>query len=152
VSDYARDVSAVTVPVKLTVLVEEGVAPLVLALAQVDVVILDSSQGGPERPARVRFRRRDGDVAELAMEIADLLSPRKANLGYELRTTVSAGAGDGEPAVELACPARQVIPLALALRAARGGRTAGRMTGARSSAFRPGTASSPPHRRLRAVR
>ena len=136
------------VPVRATVLVEEGVAPLVLALSEMDAVILDSSQGGPERDARVRFRRRDGDVAGLAMEIAELLAPRASNLGYELRTNASAG----EPLVELACPARQVIPLALALRAARGRRAARQAAGGRGSGIRPGAAYPARQSRLRAVR
>jgi len=115
----------VKVPVRATVLVEEGVAPLVLALSEMDAVILDSSQGGPERDARVRFRRRDGDVAGLAMEIAELLAPRKSNLGYELRTNASA---------------------------ARGRRAARQAAGGRGSGIRPGAAYPARQSRLRAVR
>jgi len=102
------------IPVAVTVWVEEGVAPLVCALNELPgVVTVASSEGGPEQLAYVRFRRCDGDVAELAVAIGSQLAEHASSLGYELRTRVTSG----RPVLELACTAHQVLPLALAVRA-----------------------------------
>jgi hypothetical protein len=141
----------VEVPVKVTAWVEEGVVPLVLALDELeDVVTVASRQGGPGRAAYVRFRRRDGDVAELAVTIAGRLAAHAGGVDYELRT-LQAGPSAGEvPVLELACSDRQVISLALALRASSSSRSAG--TGRRGSSVRGrGPMTIWPRRRPRAV-
>jgi hypothetical protein len=128
------------IPLKLTAWVQEAVAPLVLALDELgeDVVTLDSSQGGPDRPARVVFKRRQGDNAALAQRIADALHGHDREVACELREAWQTGEVD--PVLELACPDAHVMPVALILRAAtrQGGprRRDGRV--GRRSAAQPG--------------
>jgi hypothetical protein len=103
----------------LTAWVGEAVAPLVLALSELDgVIAVGICQGGRERAAYVRFRHRDGDDAGLVKRIASLLSAHAGNIEYVLRTVTRP---DGQ-AAELTCGPGNVLPLALAIRASIGRR------------------------------
>jgi hypothetical protein len=106
------------VPVKVTAWVDEGVAPLVVALNEIaGVMTLDSCQEGPEGGAYVLFRSRGGDSVALATDLTTLLSPHHGEVRYLLRAEWRPGAG--EPLLELACPSDQVACLAMLLSASR---------------------------------
>jgi len=110
--------AGVEIPVKVTAWVDEGVAPLVMALNEIDgVVTVASSEGGPGRPAYVRLRSHDGDLKGLAQWLARLLGEHAGNLGQRLRVLRRDRGADEAPLLELACPAPQALSLALALRA-----------------------------------
>jgi hypothetical protein len=100
--------------------VEDGVTPLVVELSHLPgVVMVDSGEGGPERPAYAVFRGRDGDGMRLAETILEWLAAYEGQLDCQLRTVWRPGADARDPLLELLCSARQVIPVALALRASR---------------------------------
>jgi len=96
--------------------VDEGIAPLVLALGELDgVLVVASSQGGPDRPAYVRFRAREDDERALANQLSHLLG--SGGSGAELRTLARPGAGGvGGRLLELVCAPGLVLSLALAVR------------------------------------
>jgi hypothetical protein len=107
------------VPVKVTAWVDEGIAPLVLALNELpDVQTLDSCQGGDQRAAHVFFAHR-GDAKTAAAFVADLaaaLAPHDDEADYTLTAEWRPGAD--QPVFRLACPATQADELAAALSSA----------------------------------
>ncbi len=106
------------IPIKVTAWVDEGVAPLVSALNDVEgVMTVGSCEDGPKGGAYVLFHRRGDHSADLARDLASLLSPHGGEVDYLLRAEWRPGAG--EPLLELACPADQVAPLARLLSAFR---------------------------------
>src|SRR5580692_644983 len=104
------------VPVKVTAWVDEGIAPLVLALNELPgVQTLDSCQGGDQRAAHVFFAHR-GDAKAAAAFVADLataLAPHDDAADYTL--TAEWRPGTDQPVFRLACPATQADELAAAL-------------------------------------
>jgi hypothetical protein len=142
------------VPVKATVWVDEGIAPLVLALTELEnVVTLASDEGGPERDAHVRLGCRDGDLAGLRAMIAGRLAGHAGNVAYRLRMLRPSDGSAGGPVLELACSPRQVMSLALALRASRGRRPVGERDAARGGGVwgRRSAVTGRPQRHLRAL-
>ncbi len=108
------------VPVKLTAWIDEGIAPLVVALNELDdaLLTLDSCQGDSEHQAHVFFAHR-GDAraqALFAAELATLLAPHDDAADYLL--TAEWRPGRTEPVFRLALPAAQTDRLARALSAA----------------------------------
>jgi hypothetical protein len=107
------------IPVKVTAWVDEGVAPLVAALNEIeDVVTLDSCQGDHEHPASVFFSHR-GDTQENALFAADLaasLGPHDEAADYTL--TAEWRPGTDEPIFRLVCPAAHIEELARVLSSA----------------------------------
>lgn len=106
-----------TVPIKVTAWVDEGIAPLVLALNELaDVMTLDSCQGDDGRGAYVLFRWQGENVAEFISTLGNALS-NQDKLDYLLRAEWRTGSA--EPLLELACPAEQVPQLAGSISAFR---------------------------------
>jgi hypothetical protein len=123
--------------------IDDGAAPLALELDRLaDVSIIDSCAGGREWPAYVLFRARGEGGLSTAARIAELLAPHDGQLDCELRAVWRPGASSADPVLELTCPAEQVIPVALALRAAkrREHRSARQGAAARHGAPRHGAA------------
>jgi hypothetical protein len=104
------------VPVKVTAWVDEGIAPLVLALNELPgVQTLDSCQGSTQRPAHVFFAHR-GDAKTAAAFAADLgaaLAPHDDAADYTL--TAEWRPGTDQPVFRLACPTAQADKLAAVL-------------------------------------
>ena len=101
------------IPVKVTAWVDEGVAPLVVALNELpDVMTLDSCQGDKDRDAHVFFCCR-GDGCEAATFVAELGAILAAH-GDAANYLLSAEwrPGNDEPIFRLACPAAHVNELA----------------------------------------
>jgi len=93
--------------------VDDGITPLVLALGELDgVLVVASSQGGPDRPAYVRFRAHEDDQRALANQLSHLLG--SGGSGAELRTLGADGVG--RRLRELVCSPWLVLSLALAVR------------------------------------
>ena len=110
------------VPVKVTAWVDEGVAPLVLALNELpEIVTLDSCQGGKETDAHVFFCHRGDDREAVAFgaELGTMLAAHHDAASYLL--TAEWRPGNDEPVFRLACPAAQVDELASVIQ--RGFRT-----------------------------
>jgi hypothetical protein len=110
------------VPVKVTAWVDEGVAPLVIALNELDdgLMTLDSCQGDDEHQAHVFFAHR-GDARAQALFAADLaamLAPHDDAADYVL--TAEWRPGRAEPVFRLVLPAAQTGRLARALSSASG--------------------------------
>jgi len=102
------------IPIKVTAWVDEGVAPLVVALNEFDgVITLDSCEGG-ERGAYVLFTHRR-DSADFAARLARSLGDSTEYL-LQLEWRPS---GEGDPLVALSCPRELVGGLADALNACR---------------------------------
>jgi hypothetical protein len=99
------------IPVKVTAWVDEGVAPLVVALNEFeDVMTVASCQEGPRGGVYVLFRHRSGHATDLATDLAALLSRHDGEVDYLLRAEWRPGADD--PLLELACPTDQTVRLA----------------------------------------
>lgn len=103
------------VSVKITAWVDEGIAPLVLALNEhPGVTTLDSCQGDPgERPASVFFCLR-GETVAFVERLAAALVPFADRCDYTL--TAEWRAGQTEPTFRLVCPADHADLLAAAVR------------------------------------
>jgi hypothetical protein len=122
------------IPLKVTAWIDEGIAPLVAALNELDgVITLDSCQGhGDDPPAHVFFAYR-GDEQDAALFVARLaaqLAPHESEADYDLIAEWRPGAA--EPTFQLRCPTPQIGRLAELLSAV--GAPAGDMfcTGLRS--------------------
>jgi hypothetical protein len=90
------------IPVKVNAWVDEGVAPLILALNEfADLVTLDSCQGDQDRPAYVYFRHRGtaAETVQLVTRLAEALYAAAAGCDYTFR--VEWLAGGNEPMAEL---------------------------------------------------
>ena len=104
------------IPVKVTAWVDEGIAPLVLALNELpDVETLDSCQGRHDKPAHVYFRlRRNAQATALfASALAAALAPHEMAADYTLDACWRPGTD--EPVFKLACPAAHSAALARVL-------------------------------------
>ena len=96
-----------TVPVKVTAWVDEGVAPLVVALNQFPgVMTLDSCEGDSTLGAYVMFRADGGE------RFARTLAVQLGGSEFLLRAEWLPGYDDGEPLLTLSCPPDLVQPLA----------------------------------------
>jgi hypothetical protein len=106
------------IPVKVTAWVDEGVAPLVVALNEFDQVLtVGSCEGDPDKGAYVLFCFQ-GDTeqaTDFAAELGEALSGH--DVPYLLRAEWRAGSS--EPLLALTCPPDSVLPLAEAVSAAR---------------------------------
>jgi hypothetical protein len=129
------------VPVKVTAWVDEGVAPLVVALNDFErVLTVDSCEGGTTDGAYVLFRVRGhaGQAAKFAAGLAEAMGERAPYLlQAEWRT------GESEPLLALSCPRDSVPALVDALSAARTRLSVDGRSGSRLSPIPP---SSPPSR------
>jgi hypothetical protein len=107
------------VPIKVTAWVDQGIAPLVSALNEIEgVVTLDSCQGDHEHPASVFFSHR-GDAqttADFAADFAASLGPQDDAADYTLTAEWRVGAD--EPLFRLVCPAAHIDKLARVLSSA----------------------------------
>jgi hypothetical protein len=104
------------IPVKVTAWIDEGVAPLVLALNELeDVMTLDSCQGDDEQGAHVFFCYRGGGrkAALFAADLAAALAPHEQAADYALEAEWRPGAE--EPVFRLVCPAANIDNLARVL-------------------------------------
>lgn len=107
-------------PVKVTAWVDEGVAPLVIALNEFDdVMTLDSCQGNGCAPAYVMFcYRQDASAAAASVAaLAALLSGGTPDLEYALSAEWRPGAE--EPLLRLSCPPSAVDRVAELLSVSR---------------------------------
>jgi hypothetical protein len=107
------------VPVKVTAWVDEGVAPLVLALNELaDVQTLDSCQGSDQQPAHVFFAHHGGahEAVVFAADLAAVLAPHDDVADYAL--IAEWRPGTDQPVFRLVCPATQAGKLAEVLSSA----------------------------------